>query len=115
MIQIAGLINHFVNGTANNQNSNKMKVKKAKKASNGVVKKAQNSLPKDSLRAKMKTEYGPKRFAIDTTGYSAGKKKFPGTVSTPSGSKSSPTTVGRRTVNTILGAPRQRRFPKKGK
>jgi len=63
-------------------------------------KKAQSG---DSLKAKLMTEYGPKKFAVDTAGYSAGKQKFPATVS--SKKSSSTKSVSRGTVNRMIGAP----------
>ena len=64
------------------------------------MKKAQSG---DSLKAKLMTESGPKKFAVDTSGYAAGKQKFPATVST---NKSSSTkSVSRGTVNRMIGSP----------
>ena len=65
-----------------------------------VKKKAQGG---DSLKAKLMTEYGPKKFAVDTAGYAAGKQKFPATVS--SKKSSSTKSVSRGTVNRMIGAP----------
>lgn len=66
MILIAELINHSVNGIAN--------MRKIKKAQAGDKLKATRIINKGSNTSSVKQDY-----SVDTSGYAAGKKKFPAT------------------------------------
>lgn len=66
MILIAELINHSVNGIAN--------MRKIKKAQAGDKLKATRIINKGSNVSSVKQDY-----SVDTSGYAAGKKKFPAT------------------------------------
>lgn len=84
----------------------KMAVKKAlndigNKQIKNKYTKAENGLPSDSLKAKMNTELGSRKYTVDTSGYAAGKKKFSGTVSSGKG-KSAPVKMGRVAVSKLM-------------
>ena len=98
MIQIAELINHFVNGIV------KMRtVKKIKKSQFGENIKATRIIEKpNNPSSRRQIDY-----SVDTVGYSAGKKKFPAIkkTTTNEGVSEKETTVGKGKVKNLIKKP----------
>jgi len=66
---------------------------------------------KAQVGAQLKSDLGTRSYSVDTSGYAAGKKKFPATVSYGKG-KSASTKVGRVAVSKMMSPGGRKRSSK---